>query len=79
MRDRRLVGIDLGITSVHTVRVLAGDGAVVCPARVNLPEADFLRNHCVVVVSSFGSLIHTAVGSDGGSGGLPTKRSGWAA
>jgi hypothetical protein len=30
MRDRRLVGIDLGITSVHTVRVLAGDGAVVC-------------------------------------------------
>ena len=30
MRDRRLVGIDLGITSVHTVRVLTGDGAVVC-------------------------------------------------
>jgi hypothetical protein len=30
MRDRRLVGIDLGMTSVHTVRVLAGDGAVVC-------------------------------------------------
>jgi transposase len=30
MHDRRLVGIDLGITSVHTVRVLAGDGTVVC-------------------------------------------------
>jgi transposase len=30
MDDRRLVGIDLGITSAHTVRVLAGDGRVVC-------------------------------------------------
>jgi transposase len=30
MQDRRLVGIDLGITSAHTVRVLAGDGSVVC-------------------------------------------------
>jgi hypothetical protein len=30
MHDRRLVGIDLGITSVHTVRVLAGDGTIVC-------------------------------------------------
>jgi hypothetical protein len=30
MHDRRLVGIDLGITSVHTVRVLAGDGTTVC-------------------------------------------------
>lgn len=29
MDDRRLVGIDLGITSVHTVRVLAGDGTIV--------------------------------------------------
>jgi len=26
----RLVGIDLGISSAHTVRVLAGDGSVVC-------------------------------------------------
>jgi hypothetical protein len=30
MEDRRLVGIDLGITSAHTVRVLAEDGRVVC-------------------------------------------------
>jgi transposase len=30
MQERRLVGIDLGITSAHTVRVLAGDGSVVC-------------------------------------------------
>jgi hypothetical protein len=33
------------------------------------------RNHCVVVGSSFGWLIHTIVGSAGGSGGLRTKRS----
>src|SRR6266498_5512572 len=49
------------------------------PARVNISEADLFGNHCVVAVSSFGSLIHTAVGSAGGSGGLRTKRSGcWA-
>ena len=30
MDDRRLVGIDLGITSAHTVRVLSGDGTIVC-------------------------------------------------
>ena len=30
MQDRRLVGIDLGITSAHTVRVLSGDGTIVC-------------------------------------------------
>jgi transposase len=30
MADRRLVGIDLGISSAHAVRVLAGDGSVVC-------------------------------------------------
>src|SRR6266542_2624689 len=30
MHHRRLVGIDLGIISAHTVRVLAGDGSVVC-------------------------------------------------
>jgi transposase len=29
MQDRRLVGIDLGITSAHTVRVLSGDGSLV--------------------------------------------------
>jgi transposase len=30
MQDRRLVGIDLGITSAHTVRVLGADGTIVC-------------------------------------------------
>ncbi len=30
MGDRRLVGIDLGITSAHTVRVLDGAGTIVC-------------------------------------------------
>ena len=30
MDDRRLVGIDLGITSAHTVRVLDGGGITVC-------------------------------------------------
>ena len=31
--ERRLVGIDLGIASSHTVRVLAGDGGEVCRRR----------------------------------------------
>ena len=30
MQARRLVGIDLGITSAHTVRVLRADGSLVC-------------------------------------------------
>jgi hypothetical protein len=30
MQDRRLVGIGLGITSTHTVRVFSGDGTIVC-------------------------------------------------
>jgi hypothetical protein len=41
MPDRRLVGIDLGITSAHTVRVLAGDGTVVCRRKAH-PTADSL-------------------------------------
>jgi transposase-like protein len=49
------------------------------PARVNLFEAGFFGNHCVVGVSSMGSLIQTTVGSAGGWGGLWTKRSGWVA
>jgi transposase len=39
-RERRLVGIDLGISSAHTVRVLAGDGTEVC------------RRKCVPTVES---------------------------
>ncbi len=41
MGDRRLVGIDLGIISAHTVRVLAGDGSVVC-RRKAVPTNDSL-------------------------------------
>jgi hypothetical protein len=41
MDDRRLVGIDLGITSAHTVRVLAGDGSLVC-RRKAIPTVDSL-------------------------------------
>jgi hypothetical protein len=33
MAERRLVGIDLGIASSHTVRVLAGDGSQMCRRR----------------------------------------------
>jgi len=51
------------------------DGA----ARVNPFEAGFVGSHCVVGASSFGWLIHTAVGSLGGWGGLRTKRSGCSA
>jgi len=29
MNHRRLVGIDLGITSAHTVRILDGEGATI--------------------------------------------------
>src|SRR5450759_1962513 len=31
--ERRLVGVDLGIASDHTVRVLRGDGSEVCRRR----------------------------------------------
>jgi len=48
-------------------------------ARVNLCEADFFGNHCVVAVSSFGWLIQAIDGSAGGVGGLRTNRSGCSA
>ena len=38
---RRLVGVDLGIASAHTVRVLAEDGRVVCRRRCE-PTVDSL-------------------------------------
>jgi transposase len=41
MHHRRLVGIDLGIISAHTVRVLDSDGGVVC-RRKAVPTADSL-------------------------------------
>src|SRR4029453_17465989 len=42
MDDRRLVGIDLGITSAHTVRVLRADGTVVC-RRKAIPTVESLE------------------------------------
>jgi hypothetical protein len=42
MEERRLVGIDLGISSAHTVRVLAGDGGLVCRARA-IPTVESLE------------------------------------
>jgi len=42
MDDRRLVGIDLGIISAHTVRVLGGDGSLVCRARA-IPTVESLE------------------------------------
>ncbi len=41
--DRRLVGMDLGIASAHTVRVLAEDGREVCRRRCEPTVADFAR------------------------------------
>jgi hypothetical protein len=38
MQDRRLVGIGLGITSTHTVRVLSGDGTIVCRRKAVPPS-----------------------------------------
>lgn len=40
---RRLVGIDLGIASAHTVRVLDGDGQQVCRRRCEPTVEDFAR------------------------------------
>jgi transposase len=41
MQARRLVGIDLGISSAHTVRVLRADGTVVC-RRTAIPTVESL-------------------------------------
>lgn len=49
MVDRRLVGIDLGIISAHTVRVLSGDGSVVC------------RRKAVATVASLGEVERAAL------------------
>ena len=42
------------------------DPSMLAAAPVNLSEAGSVGNHCVVAGSSFGWLIHTAVGSAGG-------------
>ena len=42
MAQRRLVGIDLGIASAHTVRVLSEDGSEVCRRRC-WPRLDSLQ------------------------------------
>jgi hypothetical protein len=49
MHHRRLVGIDLGIISAHTVRVLDGDGSVVC------------RRKAVPTVASLGEVEQAAL------------------
>ncbi len=43
MPERRLVGIDLGIASAHTARVLRADGSEVCRRRC-LPRLDSLQD-----------------------------------
>jgi hypothetical protein len=53
MDDRRLVGIDLGIISAHTVRVLAGDGSLVCRCKA-IPTVDSLER----VERAAGRLLH---------------------
>jgi hypothetical protein len=53
-----------------------GDAKFFGSAPVNLCETESFGNHCAVVSSSFGSLIHATVGNAGGSGALRTKRSG---
>jgi hypothetical protein len=69
MNDRRLVGIDLGIISAHTVRVLGGDGSVVC------------RRKAVSTVASLTEVEQTALaGADaGGEFAVPDHRAGEAA
>jgi len=41
MNDRRLVGIDLGIASAHSVRVLDGEGDTIAKRKV-LPRVESL-------------------------------------
>src|ERR687887_1062320 len=49
MDQRRLVGIDLGIISAHTVRVLSGDGSLIC------------RRKAVATVQSLGEVERAAL------------------
>jgi transposase len=62
MDDRRLVGIDLGITSAHTVRVLAGDGSLVC-RRKAIPTVDSLAQveHVALAETPAGTLLEVVV------------------
>jgi transposase len=53
MSERRLVGIDLGITSAHTVRVLDGGGQVLC------------RRKAVPTVESLGEVERAALAGTG--------------
>lgn len=47
--ERRIVGIDLGIASEHTVRVLAGDGSVLAKRRA-VPTKESLETICEVAL-----------------------------
>lgn len=86
-RRHRLVVIDEGEVDDDLVRdpteVLTNFCARLYGRRSAVPvnpfQADSSRNHWLELASSFGLLIHTVLGSAGGSGGLRTKRSGCAA
>src|SRR2546429_5423579 len=50
--QRRLVGIDLGIASAHTVRVLDGSGREVCRRRCELSMASLLLIEAAALVGA---------------------------
>jgi transposase len=62
MDDRRLVGIDLGIISAHTVRVLAGDGSLVCRCKA-IPTVDSLEQveRAALAETPVGTLLEVVV------------------
>jgi transposase len=62
MDDRRLVGIDLGIISAHTVRVLAGDGSLVCRGKA-IPTVDSLEQveRAALAETPVGTLLEVVV------------------
>ena len=71
MEERRIIGLDLGIASEHTVRVLTGDGKVVAKRKA-VPTTESLR------ALEAGRLGRSAAG-DGARGGDGTDRAGLAA
>ncbi len=62
MPERRLVGIDLGIASEHTARVLRGDGSEVCRRRCR-PNQDSLREleHAALVGAPAGTRLEVVI------------------
>jgi transposase len=62
MEDRRLVDPDLGIISAHTVRVLAGDGCLVCRCKA-IPTVDSLEQveRAALAETPVGTLLEVVV------------------